>query len=69
MSVMYCNYCNIYIDTDYDVEHFIVDEATQCYAEDENGVHRCINMIEDYLETGEGDTEQMLDALDTGLWK
>ncbi len=25
MSVVYCSYCGLYIDTDYDVEHFVLD--------------------------------------------
>lgn len=31
MSVVYCSYCDLYIDTDYDVEHFIlVDDEEIC---------------------------------------
>ncbi len=25
MSVMYCDYCGVLVDTDYDVEHFDLD--------------------------------------------
>ncbi len=46
MSVMYCHYCHLYIDTDYDVEHFTVDEETQCFG-------KCIKQIED--EEGEAE--------------
>ena len=28
MSVMYCEHCHLFIDTDYDVEHF--DEGGNC---------------------------------------
>ena len=31
MSVVYCEYCDEYIDTDFDVEHF--DEDENCFKE------------------------------------
>ena len=38
MSVMYCSYCHLYIDTDYDVEHFDVeDERYECAKAEEDG--------------------------------
>lgn len=27
MSIEYCHYCDVNIDTDYNVEHFILNEA------------------------------------------
>lgn len=35
MSIVHCNYCNQYIDTDFDAEHFI-DGLDICTAEEED---------------------------------
>lgn len=35
MSVVYCHYCNKYIDTDYDLEHFVNEELDYCIEEEE----------------------------------
>jgi len=35
MSIEYCHYCDKYIDTDFDVEHFdTVDNEYQCVYEE-----------------------------------
>ena len=37
MSIQYCHYCDKHIDTDYDVEHFDVDnEKFECVEEEED---------------------------------
>jgi hypothetical protein len=42
MSVMYCDYCGKYIDTDFDLEHF--DEDMECLKEQED-IENYINEI------------------------
>ena len=47
MSVAYCFYCDRYIDTDFDVEHFPVQEDG-CY--DEN---KCVKYYDEILTPNE----------------
>lgn len=47
MSIMYCHYCDQNIDTDYNAEHFIINEDT---AE----VISCINEEQDKEEESVG---------------
>jgi len=38
MSIVYCEYCHDYIDTDFNLEHF--DEDDQCLQEIEDDIER-----------------------------
>ncbi len=35
MSVLYCNFCGKYIDTDFDIEHYVTDDLDYCVEEEE----------------------------------
>ncbi len=34
MSILYCDYCNRHIDTDFDAEHFDCVDDSQCIEEE-----------------------------------
>ena len=47
MSVVYCHTCDQYIDTDYDLEHFIDDEMELCENSDVSAIVERLLEVQD----------------------